>query len=245
MKRFAYAALAFASISFTTFAGAQESTSNATDAVALRPIKTGDTLTYQRTPYLQPTVRGEITLSKSPGKPFDVSVVSDDGKERVLKFSNGEEVYDKTHAMIGWIDNSGARKDYDPKSVLHWMPQGELNPDMEWSSAMDWNLKGVNYGGECTDEAKYKAISSPTTRDVLINGKVVHVDAVEVTIKGRLKSVSSCSLISGEQDVLKTFVYSKALNLVLEKTSLSQSDYKEMVGGTSNRVESIIAITQN
>ncbi|HEX5125730.1 MAG TPA: hypothetical protein VFW00_03240 [Rhodocyclaceae bacterium] len=245
MKCFTYAAIAFASIFLPSFSGAQESQPTAFDAAGLRPIKTGDKLTYQRTLYLQPEIRGAIVLSKEPGKPFEVTVQSDDGHERILKFSNGMEVYDNTFAQVGWIDNTGARKTYDSSAILHWMPSGELKPGMEWTSSTDWKLKSTNYGGECTNEVKYKGTSAPTSRDVLINNKMVHVDAIEITLDGRLKSVSSCFLTNGEQDIVKKFVYSKALNLVLEKTNLSHNDFQEMVGGTENRVESIIAIRQN
>lgn len=210
----------------------------------LVPVKAGDRVTLQRTEFLQPERRGDIALSKTPGKPFTIRIESSDAQGFSLKYGNGVEVYAADQAYVAWIDSQGARKDLDPASILHWMPKGELKPGMQWDVALEYKIKGTTYGGECARGEYYKAHSEPVSRDILINKKPVHVDAVEVTLIGRIKSISSCVMNQGELDAVKKFVYSKDLNLVLEKSTIQHNDFNDMIGGSVNRTEVVTAITQ-
>ncbi|HEX5126318.1 MAG TPA: hypothetical protein VFW00_06235, partial [Rhodocyclaceae bacterium] len=197
--------------------------------------------TYQRTRYLQPQVKGEIALSKTPDKPFVVSVSADDAQGRSLQYSDGVVLYDKGLAPIGFISSDGKKTIFDPSSVMHWMPEGELKPGMEWKIYNEYKGTAINYVSQCTTAERYNATSKKTFRDILINQKLTRVDAIEVTLKGRGFSVSSCELVDGEQDILQTIVYSKELNLILEQSKLRRSDYNEMIG-KYNWLEVVTAI---
>lgn len=241
-KRVAVGLLLSGCVWVSTGTMADESASAPAAGSTIVPVKTGDRITLQRTPYVQLETRGEITLSKTPGKPFVANVDSDSAEGRTLRYGKVFLTYDVGHALVAWTNAEGVRKDFDPETVLHWMPQAELKPGMKWDIAFEYKVKD-DLGGTCSLGERYKAHSEAVSRDILINKKPMHIDAIEVTLEGRIRSVSACQMPQGELEVVKKYVYSKELNLVLESSTLKHNDFSTMIGGSQNYFEVVKAIS--
>lgn len=201
-------------------------------------IKVGDRISYERQKYTQPDPFGDIVLDGQPTK-GTYTLELDDGQQRGFKYRNGvTDLYDPSYALIGTIQKSGETKLVDPEAILRWMPKEGLQAGMSWKieTAYFGNSSGLN---KCKHFVTYAAKSTPASRDIKIAGALTHIEAIEVTLDGADQIIGGCK--GQTSRIEERIVYSKDLDLVVEKSYVFKDDFKHL-RGTNNRIDTVTAI---
>ncbi|GAB2898031.1 hypothetical protein GCM10027046_29700 [Uliginosibacterium flavum] len=213
------------------------------DSTAPNRIKVGDkiNLTVQRYEQESPSEPSILQEKKSSAS---YSIDSDTGEERSVKYSNGAiEVFNKKLAFIASVSKNGERKDLKPSAIKNWMPTSDLKAGMKWTFETLWEAEASNAARHmCQFDGGYKARSSDSERDLTIDGKLVHLNVTVVDIEGNI-SLRTCE--GDAWRVQERYVYSKDLDLIIEHNILQKDPFGKMLGGASNRLLKVSAITTN
>jgi hypothetical protein len=219
-------------------ASAQESAPKA-GPQQIGPVKVGSRITSQFRRYIQADQFGPMVLED---KALTTTYVleSDDSDGRAFKYRNGITLlYGTDNSFVGSVSKDGERKVQTPESIKHWMPSTEIKPGMTWKYSV-FRPVGTNGTSTCRFNETYSAKARPAERELSIAGVPTHIDAVEVDVDGTGHVEGACE---GDYYYYKeVYVYSKALNLIIEYGYQGQDGYKKMVGGNANHVDVVTAI---